>query len=124
MKWAKPNRKGETMKAADIKQGGRYTAKISGRIVTVRVDAIRSRDYYLSGMRTVYDVTNLSTGRRTTFRSAARFRRSWEWRYADTAPVEAHVRNENEYEVEIGDLVFMDRDAGGVYTLPASQVKQ
>jgi hypothetical protein len=34
--------------------------------------------------------------------------------------VEAHVRNE--HEVEIGDLVFMDRDAGGVYTLPASQV--
>jgi len=42
------------------------------------------------------------------------------WRYGDTNPVVAFVRDE--HEVEIGDLVFLQRDAGGVYTLPASSV--
>lgn len=71
------------MKAKEIKVGGRYTAKVSGKLTTVRVDAIReitrmsgtnydgSRKYRDA---VVYDVTNLSTGRRTTFRSATKFR--------------------------------------------------
>lgn len=63
------------MKKKDIKTGGHYTARVSGNIVTVRVDKIR--DYTGWGgtyQRTVYDVTNLKTGRKTTFRSAQRFR--------------------------------------------------
>ncbi len=72
------------MKASEIKKGGLYIARISGNIVTVRVDEIRetsaSRMNRYSGRlertdKTVYDVTNLDTGRRTTFRSAAKFRR-------------------------------------------------
>ena len=73
------------MKSSDITVGGYYKAKISGNLVTVRVDAIREattgyrgKDYYTGRVkvteRTVYDVTNLSTNRQTTFRSAAKFR--------------------------------------------------
>ncbi len=61
------------MKKAEIKVGGHYIAKVSGRIVTVRVDAIRECGGY-DHNRPVYDVTNLTTGRKTTFRSAAKFR--------------------------------------------------
>ncbi len=64
------------MKKADIYIGQLYGAKVSGEIVTVRVDKIRLRDRPFSNIRmTVYDVTNLDTGRTLTFRSAARFRR-------------------------------------------------
>ncbi len=74
------------MKKAEISVGRLYQAKVSGKLVTVRVDAIRE----VGGRRTdptftspgrvypsttVYDVTDLSTGRKTTFRSAAKFRR-------------------------------------------------
>ncbi len=64
------------MKASEIKVGGLYEAKISDRVVTVRVDAIRKRGTASRVGRevTVYDVTNLTTGRKTTFRSAAKFR--------------------------------------------------
>jgi hypothetical protein len=64
------------MKKSEIKIGGHYLAKVNGKVVTVRVDAIRtgprgiSKNDYSS-----YDVTNLATGRKTTFRSAAKFRR-------------------------------------------------
>lgn len=67
------------MKKAEIKVGGHYKAKVSGNLVTVRVDEIRE----VAGVRpmfgrtpysNVYDVTNLKTGRKTTFRSAAKFR--------------------------------------------------
>ena len=58
---------------SEIKVGGHYTAKVSNKIVTVRVDSIRERDGYKK-METVYNVTNLTTGRTTTFRSAAKFR--------------------------------------------------
>ncbi len=66
------------MKANEIQIGGRYTAKVSGNLTTVRVDAIR--DYFAEVFGRVgrnekrYDVTNLTTGRRITFRSAAKFR--------------------------------------------------
>ncbi len=65
------------MKAKEIIVGAKYVARISGRLVTVRVDAIRDWESSLrSGGhgKTLYDVTNLSTGRKTTFRSAAKFR--------------------------------------------------
>lgn len=66
------------MKTNEIKVGGVYVAKVSGKLTNVRVDAIRTRQSgYGSTARdqTVYDVTNLATGRKTTFRSAAKFRR-------------------------------------------------
>ena len=71
------------MKKADIKVGGLYTARVSGQFVMVRVDTIRetsplgtltNRHGRIKPPVTVYDVTNLSTGRKTTFRSAAKFR--------------------------------------------------
>ncbi len=57
------------MKKAEIKRGGLYLAKVNGVVRTVRVDSIRE-----VGTRIAYDVTNLATGRTTTFRSAAKFR--------------------------------------------------
>lgn len=71
------------MKKHEISVGGHYLAKVSGRVVTVRVDAVREVSKYrrnnysgesVYGSAAVYDVTNLATGRRTTFRSAAKFR--------------------------------------------------
>ena len=64
------------MKKKEITVGGRYYAKVSGKSVIVRVDAIREVVGYGKtwiNLRTVYDVTNRSTGRKTTFRSAQRF---------------------------------------------------
>ena len=61
------------MKKSEIKVGGHYVAKVSDKLVTVRVDAIRKAEYPTSGSAR-YDVTNLSTGRKTTFRSAMKFR--------------------------------------------------
>ncbi len=64
----------------NIVVGGVYQAKVSNKITRVRVDAIREQDGGESpwGRKikavTFYDVTNLTTGRKTTFRSAAKFR--------------------------------------------------
>ena len=72
------------MKAKDIVLGGKYVAKVSGKLTTVRVDAIREVSHYAGTSygsaskyreQTVYDVTNLTTGRKTVFRSAAKFQR-------------------------------------------------
>lgn len=64
------------MRKHEIKIGGVYTARVSGRLTTVRVEAIRERGYGTT-IRNMpyYDVTNLATGRRLTFRSAAKFRK-------------------------------------------------
>lgn len=72
------------MKATDIKVGGVYLAKVNGTIARVRVDSIdvrEGRSYTTAlGTRgsvrgsTSYQVTNLRTGRRTTFRSAVKLR--------------------------------------------------
>ena len=66
------------MKKAEIKVGGMYLAKVSGMVTTVRVDKIRQSPNGRTGEFareiTVYDVTNVKTGRSTTFRSAAKFR--------------------------------------------------
>ena len=62
------------MKKNEIVVGGLYRAKVSNKIVTVRVDMIRQRTGFNDRDSTVYDVTNLVTGRETTFRSAAKFR--------------------------------------------------
>lgn len=66
------------MKLDDIQIGGRYIAKVSGRLVTVRVIQIRkvpspswsSR----SAWRTLIEATNEATGRTITIRSPQRLR--------------------------------------------------
>src|SRR5688572_4524638 len=68
------------MKKSEIVQGGHYIARVSGKLTTVRVDAIRETQSYRAHHphtpTTMYDVTNLATGRKTTFRSAQKFRRA------------------------------------------------
>ena len=73
------------MKANEIEKGRKYIAKVSGVLTKVRVDEIREVNRFggtgYDGRtkwvdRVVYDVTNLKTGRRTTFKSAAKFRRA------------------------------------------------
>lgn len=64
----------QAMKAKDIKIGGKYTAKVAGNITTVRVDTIRESFGYGGRSTTVYDVTNLRTGRKIVVRSPQRFR--------------------------------------------------
>jgi hypothetical protein len=66
------------VKKQDIIVGGVYRARVSGRITTVRVediDVAAIRRGYSDGQRTatLYHVTNLTTGRKTTFRSAQKF---------------------------------------------------
>lgn len=62
------------MKANEIRVGGIYIAKVNGKLQKVRVDNIRKGGFTTGGSQTAYDVTNLATGRTTTFRSAAKFR--------------------------------------------------
>lgn len=65
------------MRASEIREGGFYIAKVSNKLTTVRVDSIRSVTFggLKHGSRTRYDVTNIATGRKTTFRAASKFRR-------------------------------------------------
>ncbi len=58
----------------EIKVGGVYLATVSGKLTQVRVDAISKRDGHKKET-TVYGVTNLTTGRTTTFKSAMKFRK-------------------------------------------------
>lgn len=60
------------MRKDQIRVGGFYRARVNGNFVTVRVDGIQEH-YFRSGRRYTYSVTNMSSGRKTTFRSAARF---------------------------------------------------
>ena len=62
------------MKRFEIQVGGRYTARVSGKLVTVRVDRIHGYTDHKYRTTTAFDVTNLDTGRKLTFRSAAKFR--------------------------------------------------
>jgi hypothetical protein len=70
------------MKKSEVKVGGYYTAKVSGRLTVVRVDAVRERPTYRNPLTQtkvgraslMYDVTNMTTGRHTTFHSASKFR--------------------------------------------------
>jgi hypothetical protein len=65
------------MKITEIQIGQRYLAKVSGSLTTVRVLAIR--EVAASGRtRNVLDVVNERTGRKLTFPSAARLRRTVE----------------------------------------------
>lgn len=56
--------------------GGEYLAMVSDKLVTVRVDRIYSANRFNKKDSTCYDVTNLSTGRKLTFKSAGKFRRA------------------------------------------------
>lgn len=58
----------------DVQVGKSYRAKVSGKYTTVRLDGIETRDSgYPPRTHTFYEVTNLTTKRKMTFRSAARF---------------------------------------------------
>jgi len=61
------------MKMADVVVGGRYTAKVGGRLTTVRVVELRLVPPPPSSVRTswrrVICAVNEATGRRATFRS-------------------------------------------------------
>lgn len=70
------------MKAAEIKVGGLYVAKVNNQLTTVMVDSI-SESY---DGKARYNVTNTKTGRSTTFRSAAKFRDA-----VDTTPQRIHA---------------------------------
>ena len=62
------------MLKSQIKVGGHYQSRISGNFVTVRVDSITEKSPSWGKAYTAYSVTNLKTGRKVTFRSAAKFR--------------------------------------------------
>lgn len=64
----------------EIKVGGKYIAKVSNKLTVVRVDSIKEYDGFRGQYRrvraeTCYHCTNLNTGRKLNFRSAAKFRR-------------------------------------------------
>ena len=67
------------MNKHEIKVGGHYVAEVSGKLTTVRVDEVIESHYnqrigrHFTGG---YKVTNLATGRKTSFRSAAKFRQA------------------------------------------------
>ncbi len=54
------------MKKADVKLGGTYAAKVSGKVVPVRIDAENPRGGW--------DATNTATGRKVRIKSAQRLR--------------------------------------------------
>ena len=62
------------MKANQIEVGQIYMAKVSGKVVPVRVDDIYDQCSIAGRWTKNFDVTNLATGRKLTFRSAAKFR--------------------------------------------------
>jgi len=63
------------MKISEINIGDRCMARVSGGLTVVRVLAIREAWTARGDSRRVIDVVNERTGRRLTFRSAARLRR-------------------------------------------------
>jgi len=68
------------MKLSEVEVNGRYIAKVSGVLTTVRVLGIREvppawHQPNSDRWRTRIDVVNERTGRKTTFSSAARLRR-------------------------------------------------
>ncbi|MCC6322737.1 MAG: hypothetical protein IT438_15015 [Phycisphaerales bacterium] len=78
------------MKLHEVEVGGRYAAKVSGIITTVRVLAIRevppAWHNDKGNWRKRIDVVNERTGRRTTFASAAKLRHRID--APEAAPVE------------------------------------
>ena len=64
------------MKRSDIEIGGRYTAKVSGRLVTVRIDCDlgTAMGFGKCERHQGYDAVNLSTGKTVGIKTAARLR--------------------------------------------------
>ena len=63
------------MKLSELEVGGRYTAKVSGRVQVVRVVAINEVPASRwSRAKTSIEAVNEATGRRITLRSAQRLR--------------------------------------------------
>jgi len=59
----------------DVQVGGRYTAKVSGRVVTVRVvEIVEVPATRWSNARTRIEAVNEATGRRVTIRSPQQLR--------------------------------------------------
>ena len=54
------------MKKSEVKVGGVYTAKVSDRIVSVRIDSVHSKQGW--------NATNTQTGKRIHIKSAQRLR--------------------------------------------------
>lgn len=63
------------MKIAEVTAGEKYIAKVSGSLTTVQVLAIRDAWSGSGKTKQVIDVINERTGRKLTFRSAARLRK-------------------------------------------------
>lgn len=108
------------MKSKQIEVGKFYLAKVSGKLTTVRIDRIYENIYNgRSGRRSEqrYNVTNTKTGRKTTFRSAAKFR--CEMTIRDVASAKAGVSPhdrirrmfENSSEQQIR-LIALDQGVG------------
>lgn len=62
------------MKLKDIEVGGRYRAKVSGRLTTVRVLDLKESSTFGGRYRTTIVAVNESTGRQISIRSAQRLR--------------------------------------------------
>jgi len=63
------------MKLKDIEIGGRYLAKVSGQLVTVRVTEFKEVPAFASDRwKTIIYAVNEATGRRITIRSPQRLR--------------------------------------------------
>ena len=63
------------MKLSEVEIGGRYTAKVSGRIVTVRVvEIVAVEATRWSNAKTRIEAVNEATGRRVSIRSPQRLR--------------------------------------------------
>jgi len=63
------------MKLKDIEIGGRYLAKVSGQLVTVRVTELKEVPAFASDhWKTIIYAVNEATGRRITIRSPQRLR--------------------------------------------------
>jgi hypothetical protein len=64
------------VRQSQLTVGRTYLAKVSGRLTVVRLDEARVVRRYVTRSsleKTVFDVTNLRTGRKLTFKSARRF---------------------------------------------------
>lgn len=61
------------MKAKEVKVGDVVLMKVSGAVQRVRIDAIRET-FGMGKSKTVYDCTNLATGRKCSARSPSKFR--------------------------------------------------
>lgn len=109
------------MKKNEIVVGGKYSAKINGKLVTVRVDAIRESASYRAGRpntpTTLYDVTNLTTSRKTTFRSAAKFRSEVQSKTLTLKNPPLHNPAENLADIIFGNAPIALRDEKQVGTI-------